>query len=87
MFQKISLKTYHENHQIKIILSKRYPLDRGRLKDPLLTFSPLLFTFWARRQLKLNPGFDALSLEETKIFFKLLRKKDKNPPYRLSGYQ
>ena len=50
------------------------------------TFNRLLFTLWARELLNLTPGFEPLSREQVRAFFNLIREKDKNPPYRLTGY-
>jgi len=68
-------------------LTSKYPLSPTRMKDPLLTFHPLLFTFWARRQLKLKPGFAPLSIKQVRTFFIKLRGKAEQPPYRMVGFQ
>jgi hypothetical protein len=69
------------------IVSSEYPLDIEILKDPLLNFHPLLFSYWARVQLKVEHGFSPLSLEQTKEFFTLLRGKEKGPPFRMPGFR
>jgi len=69
------------------ILTERYPFDKERIKDPLLTFHPFLFNFWARLQLKLEPGFASLSLEHVRDFFRLLREKGQAPPYLMKGFK
>jgi len=54
-------------------------------KDDNINFLPVLFTFWARKRLNLDQGFRALSFEQVKDFFKLLRKGEKQAPYKMSG--
>ena len=54
-------------------------------KDDNINFLPVLFTFWARKRLDLDQGFRALSFEQVKDFFKLLRKDEKQAPYNMSG--
>ena len=69
------------------ILTAKYPLEKNTIKDPFLTFHPLLFNFWARRQLRFEPGFATLSLEQVRDLFRLLRAKSKKPPYRMPGFK
>jgi Family of unknown function (DUF6178) len=68
-------------------LTSKYPLAPTRMTDPLLTFHPLFFTFWARRQLKLEQGFAPLSLRQVMAFFKKIRGKTGKPPYRMAGFR
>jgi len=68
-------------------LTSRYPLPSARIKDPLFTFHPLLFTFWARRQLKLKPGFAPLTAAQMRNFFNIIRGRTVKPPYRMSRYK
>lgn len=69
------------------ILTTKYPLDKDSIKDPLLTFHPLLFNFWAHGQLSLDPGFATLSLKQVRDLFRLLRAKSPKPPYRMPGFK
>jgi len=69
------------------ILSSIYPLDEDSLKDPLLSFHPILFNLWARGQLGLDPGFGTLSLEQVGIFLGLVRGREKEPPFEMSGFR
>ncbi len=68
-------------------ITSSYPLDKGLLIDPTITFHPLLFTFWARSILGLRPGFEGLSLDQVKELFSILRKKEQHPPYRMEEYK
>jgi hypothetical protein len=68
-------------------ISSEYPLDTKMLKDPLLNLNPLLFSFYARRQLKLRQGFLPLSLEHTREFFRVVRGEEKAPPFRMPGFK
>jgi hypothetical protein len=63
------------------------PVDSDKMKDPLLTFHPFLFNFWARMQLKLDPGFTPLSITQVRGFFRLARSRDKQAPFRMSGFK
>jgi len=60
------------------------PEDSGR-ED--LTCFHLLFTFWARRRLGLEPGFAPLTPEEARAFFAILREGEKAPPYQMARFQ
>jgi hypothetical protein len=68
-------------------ISSEYPLDTEMLKDPLLNLYPLLFSFYARRQLNLGHGFLPLSLEQTREFFRVIRDEEKAPPFRMPGFK
>ena len=68
-------------------LTTLYPIEKGILIDPAITFHPFLFTFWARNILGLRHGFEPLSLEQIKELFRILRKEDKGKPYRMEGYK
>jgi hypothetical protein len=70
LFQEISL-----NSDLKI----------DRFKEDNINFLPVLFTFWACKKLNPDKDFGALSFEQVKDFFKLLRKGEKHAPYRMSG--
>jgi hypothetical protein len=79
--QMIALDRILEN------LTSKVPLSATRMKDPLLTFHPLPFIFWARSQLKLEPGFAPLSMGQARTFFKKIRGKAENPPYRIAKFK
>ncbi|RLA93806.1 MAG: hypothetical protein DRG25_03805, partial [Deltaproteobacteria bacterium] len=64
-----------------------YSLGNWEIKGSEFTFYNLLFNFWAREKLKLEPCFSEISLEETRNFFRLLRGKKKKPPYHISGFE
>ncbi len=68
-------------------ISSGIRFDEYALKDPLLTFHPILFNFWACRQLGLEQHFTPLSLDQVKDFFALLRKNEKKPPYRMRAFK
>lgn len=69
------------------ILYSAYPLEQEETKDPLLTFHPFLFNYWANLQLKLDPGFAVLSLEQAKDLFGLLRAGDQHTPFQMLGFE
>ncbi len=64
-----------------------HPLDATIIQDPFLTFHPLLFTFWARRQLKLDAGFAPLSTEQMRRFFEKIRGRTGRPPHRMTRFK
>ena len=68
-------------------LTSKYPLPSTRMKDPLLTFHPILFSFWARKQLKLKPGLAPISVEQMRAFFGNIRGKTEQVPYRMAEYE
>ena len=63
------------------------PRIEGVLKSPELTFYPLLFNFWARLILKMEPSFSGISLQQAKNFFSKLREGDIEHPYGMPGFQ
>ena len=65
-------------------LTSIYPLSPAMVQDPFATFHPLLFTFWARKQLILKPGFAPLSPKQMRSFFEKIRGKAERPPYRMT---
>jgi hypothetical protein len=67
-------------------LIERHPLEEKWSKDPLFTFHSLLFNFWARKQLGIQPGFAPLSLEQVRDLFKRLRSGSQKPPYGMPGF-
>ncbi len=68
-------------------LSSRHPVERQRPKDPLFTFHALLFNFWARKKLEIEPGFAPLSLEQVRDFFRLLRSGTESPPFSMQSFR
>ena len=65
-------------------MSSGYAFDKNTIKDPLVSFYPLLFNFWARLRLGLEPCFAPLTLKQAKDFFRWVRKGEQGPPYELS---
>ena len=68
-------------------LSSIHPLAARMVQDPIFTFHPLLFTFWARQQLKLDAGFDPLSPEQMRRFFEKIRGRAGRPPHRMTRFK
>ncbi len=56
-------------------------------QEPLITFDNLLFTYWARLKVDLDPGFEPVSLEEARDLFRLLRKGKARSPFHMKGYK
>ncbi len=82
IFEKVKLLD-----QLFSELTKFYPLEKGLLRDPTVTFHPFIFTFWARQVLMLEKGFQALSLDQIKEFFKTVRKGELQKPYKMKDYE
>jgi hypothetical protein len=55
-------------------------------RDDLICFH-LLFTFWARRRLGLEPGFAAIEPEQARAFFTILREGETAPPYQMARFR
>lgn len=68
-------------------LTERYSLDEDIIEDSQLTFHPLLFNLWARQLLSLELNFKAISVEQAKELFLLLRRGDIRIPYRMPGFE
>lgn len=64
-----------------------YPLHKDIIQDSQLSFHPLLFNLFARKLLKLEPGFSGISHRQANKFFGYLRAKDKKPPYKMSEFE
>lgn len=61
--------------------------ERVRLPDWAETFHPLLFNRWARSVLGIEMSAEPLTTAEAKRFFRLIRRNDKGPPYRMNGFR
>ena len=68
-------------------IDKGTPFGRSGFRAFDLTFYPLLFTLWARQLLDMSPGFEVISLDQGRAFFRLLREGDTSPPYRMFGFE
>jgi len=67
-------------------LDSRHPLTDGDwLGSSNRTFHTLLFRFWARGRLKLEPGFAPLSERRLRSFFEWLRAGSDSPPYHMNS--
>jgi hypothetical protein len=68
-------------------LAEQYPLDKNSFHGGEPNFYQLLFNFWSRLLLKLDPGFPRISLKHLKTLFRKLRAGDEKPPYRMPGLE
>jgi hypothetical protein len=68
-------------------LTGLYPLNEAVTKSPRLTFHRLLFNFWARQLLKLEPCFSSISPAQAREFFGHIRAWKEVPPYRISEFK
>jgi len=68
-------------------LTGLYPLDERVIQSPGLTFHRLLFNFWARQLLKLEPCFSSISLAQAREFFGRIRAGKEVAPYRISEFK
>jgi hypothetical protein len=68
-------------------LTRTSPIGLELSEREDLTCFHLLFTFWARRRLGLEPGFSAITPTEARAFFAILRKGETVPPYKMERYR
>jgi hypothetical protein len=68
-------------------VTKERPLPPGDSGREDLTCFHYLFTFWARRRLGIEPGFAAITPEEARAFFEILREGEAAPPYRMACFR
>lgn len=68
-------------------LAKKAPIDRTYADDGETTCLHLLFTYWARHRLGLEPGFGAISGGEARALFEMLREGETAPPYRMARFR
>ncbi|OPX34084.1 MAG: hypothetical protein B1H12_10690 [Desulfobacteraceae bacterium 4484_190.2] len=64
-----------------------YTLNVKRIKDSQSTFHPLLFNLFARKSLKLKPGFSGISSHQARKLFGHLRAGGSKPPYQMPGFE
>ena len=65
-------------------LTKKTAIDRESAGRDDLTCFHLLFTFWARMRLGLEPGFAAIRPDEARSLFASLREGEEAPPYQMA---
>jgi hypothetical protein len=68
-------------------MTSQHPLETALEKKLQVTFSGLIFTYWARQELKIDPGFGPLAGDQVRNLFRKIRKGEKKPPYRLMGHE
>jgi hypothetical protein len=68
-------------------ISRQYPVDENLIQSVELSFRPLIFNFWARNLLKLEPSFSGISLHDVRNLFSRLRSDQKRPPYTMGGLE
>lgn len=68
-------------------IAKQYPVDQDLIESTELTFHPLIFNFWARTLLKLEPSFSGISLSHARALLRQLRSGKKRPPYPMDGFE
>ena len=64
-------------------LTKVYPLKTGSCREENITCYYLIFNFWSRKLLNLEPSFAEIPTEKIKDFFSLIRSGIEKPPYRM----
>jgi len=85
-------ETYCRMDQIKAIdrLLMDLSIRRGesvRLPAWAETFHPMLFNRWARAILGIEMSPAPLTRKQAEHFFRLVRRNDKGPPYRMAGFK
>lgn len=69
------------------LISSNQDLEGDRIIDQHSTFQPLIFTYWFRELLGLEPGIRVIPINEAERIFLQLREGDINPPFQMPGYQ
>ncbi len=64
-----------------------HPPDHGILKDPEITFQPIIFTIWARRILDMKPHLSTIPGHRVRELFRRLRAGETAPPYGMPGFK
>ena len=64
-----------------------YPLDEETIKNSRQTCYRFIFNSWARKLLKLEPGFSRISVKQEKELFRYIRAESEGPPYRMSSFE
>jgi len=68
-------------------IAGQHPMDEDLIRSTELSFRPLIFNFWARTLLKLDPSFSGISLSQAKALFRQLRSGKKRPPYPMDSFE
>ena len=68
-------------------ITSLYPLEKGLINKPFLTYQALLITSWAREKLSGAPAFTPLSEGEIKALFRMLRSGEDRPPYVMHTFK
>lgn len=68
-------------------LTERFPINRETADREGMTCLHLLFTFWARKRLGLEPGFAAIRPDEARSLFAALREGESAPPYQMARHK
>jgi hypothetical protein len=68
-------------------LTKENPLPSAYSGREDLTCFHFLFTYWTRRRLELEPGFTAITSDEARALFTILRKGETTTPYQMAHYR
>jgi hypothetical protein len=68
-------------------LTESYPLPMATAEEQQLTFYHLLFNLWARKLLNLEPSFSAITEDQVKDFFNLLRADEDAVPFRMTTFK
>ena len=77
MILDLLLESLASQNTLKPVLQKRFQV----------TFSALIFTYWARQGLDVDPGFAPLSSGQLRELFRKIRKGRSKPPYRLADHE
>jgi hypothetical protein len=67
-------------------ISQQFQVEADLSQSNELTFHSLLFNFWARSLLGLEPSFSGIPISHARAFFRHVRSGRKRPPYRMDGF-
>ena len=68
-------------------LAAAYPMDEELMGSTELTFRPILFNFWSRILLDLEPSFSGLTVKQASVLLHRLRKGSEKPPFEMPGFE
>jgi hypothetical protein len=68
-------------------LAVTYSTDEELMGSRELTFRPILFNFWSRTLLDLEPSFSGLTVEQARTLLHRLRKGSEKPPFEMPGFE
>jgi hypothetical protein len=84
---KTTERLIHQAEALDRLLGRLTITPTVQLEKFYRTFHPLLFNRWARHLLDMEPSFDPLTKKQARQFFRILRRGEKTPPFKMEAWR